>query len=241
MKYLTADWLGEYKVKIMLTFTRTAKEWGDYDAELSESMKEERIKQQNTSEYQEYVDNKISLLKKYLPPHLASSYVEIEDIVLRRGYPNPELKKQIDDWVADAMTEYERLLDQSCDHYETIKDQLPSAVVNDLFEHTMHDCKVLSVETPSSDTFIMTLRNGGFWNHEFIKLTFTGVEELLMPEQLLHNFWMHDEVYPTPTGFELHVLFSYPNSEFKVVAKDVAVEEFGQNLQASIKEFPEDA
>ena len=82
------------------------------------------------------------------------------------------------------------------------------------------------MSTPSKDTFVMTLDcRGGFHYFTEVKLTFTGVEELFVPENFEEAWWLYNEVYSTKAGFELHVLFDCPFSEMKIIAENVLIEE----------------
>ncbi|WNC16010.1 DUF4085 family protein [Brevibacillus brevis] len=83
-----------------------------------------------------------------------------------------------------------------------------------------------SIEYPSKDTFVMTLDcRGGFHYFTDITLTFTGVEELFVPDHFEGAWWLYNEVYSTKTGFELHVLFERPFSEMKISAENVFIAE----------------
>ena len=109
-------------------------------------------------------------------------------------------------------------------YFNSIKDSLPKNVVQ-LSEISMHDVNVESIETPSKETFIMNLDcEGGFNDFSKIKLTFTGVKEISMPENIEEGFWLYDEIYLTNSGFELHVLFDIPFTEFKIEAENILIE-----------------
>ncbi|WP_164684733.1 DUF4085 family protein [Brevibacillus reuszeri] len=41
---------------------------------------------------------------------------------------------------------------------------------------------------------------------------------------LRQNYWLYNEIYATDRGFELHVLFDCPLTEWKIVAENVQIE-----------------
>lgn len=67
--------------------------------------------------------------------------------------------------------------------------------------------------------------SGGFHYFTDIKLTFTGVSKLTIPEKVEGAWWLYDEVYRNDTYFELHVLFDCPLTEFLIIAENVEIEQ----------------
>ncbi|WP_419875215.1 DUF4085 family protein [Candidatus Pristimantibacillus sp. PTI5] len=109
-------------------------------------------------------------------------------------------------------------------YYNSIKSSLPENVIQ-LFEKTLHDARVTSIEMPLKETFIMTLDcTGGYHYLTDVKLTFTGVEKLQLANLSVGSVWLYDEVYLTETGFELQVLLDGPLMEFSISAKNINIE-----------------
>lgn len=80
-----------------------------------------------------------------------------------------------------------------------------------LNEKSLHDATVRSIESPAKSIVIMNIDGRGSFHYDTeIKLTFIGVEELLISEEAEGANWLRHEVYPTNKGFELHVLFDCP-------------------------------
>lgn len=114
-------------------------------------------------------------------------------------------------------------------YHNSIKDLLPLNIVK-LNEISLHDAKVKSFEKPTKDTIVINLDcESAFNDFSEIKLTFKGVKEINMPENIEGGFWLYDEIYPAKPGFELLVLFDIPFTEFKVVAEDILVEGMNDN------------
>lgn len=109
-------------------------------------------------------------------------------------------------------------------YYNSIKSSLPDNVIQ-LYEKSLHDLQVTSIEQPMKDTFIMTLDcRGGYHYLTDIRVTFTGVQNIQPANLRVGSGWCYDEVYLTETGFELHVLLEGPLMEFTISAENVTIE-----------------
>lgn len=163
---------------------------------------------------------------KFLPK---SFHTYINDGTLNSVFPSEKLRKIINRWKDEYNQRMEDLDKEYLSNYKSSKDLLPLNVVK-LNEISLHDSKVKSLENPTKDTFVINLDcEGGFNDFSEIKLTFKGVKEISMPESIKGGFWLYDEVYPAKPGFELHVLFDIPFTEFKIVAEDIVVEGMNDN------------
>jgi len=215
MKFFTKEWYEEAQIRSFLTFYETKEEWEDNIAWYeSEGLDFKEICKNN-------LEYKRADLLKYLP---AFFHPYIQDGTLNSQFPSEELRKMADQWRSeyDERTKANGMTYRS--YYDSIKSSLPESVIQ-LFEKSLHDARVTSIETPSKDIFILTLDcRGGYHYLTDVKLTFTGVEKL-QPENLSPgSIWLYDEVYLTKTGFELHVLLDGPLMEFTLSAENVTID-----------------
>ncbi|MEH7402623.1 DUF4085 family protein [Gottfriedia acidiceleris] len=220
MKYYSKDWYSKMQVYgFLLSFPETKEEW-DKSIKNFESYGRDYIK--NHKEDLEILKND---LLKFLPEPF---HQYINDGTLNTSYPSEKLRNMINNWKDKYNQQMEELDKEYLSNYNSSKDLLPFNIVK-LNEISLHDSNVISIENPTNDTFVIYLDcEGGFNDFSEIKLTFKGVKEISMPENIKGGFWLYDEVYPTKIGFELHVLFDIPFIEFKIVAEDIVVE--GKNL-----------
>lgn len=70
----------------------------------------------------------------------------------------------------------------------------------------------------------MMLEYGAFHYYTDIRLTFKGVDSLIISEIFVGSSWIYDEVYLANTGFELHVLLESPLGELTITAQDIEIE-----------------
>lgn len=202
-----------------LSFPETKEEW-DKSIKNFESNGRDYIK--NRKQDLEILKND---LLKFLPEPF---HPFINDGSLNTSYPTEKLRNMINNWKDEYNQQMEVLDKEYLSNYNSSKDLLPLNIVK-LKEISFHDSNVISIENPTNDTFFINLDcEGGFNDFSEIKLIFLGVKEISMPENIKGGFWLYDEVYPTKSGFELHVLFDIPLIEFKIVAEDIVVE--GKNL-----------
>lgn len=215
MKYFTKDWYNEMQVYAFLNLPDSLEDWEEH---INYYESEGIDYKQNAKEDLEL---RKSDLLKFLPEFF---HPYIHNGTLKSEFPSAELRKEAEQWQKDYIQRMEELYQKYFHHYESIKGILPKNVVQ-LHENTLHDATVKSVEYPSKDTFVMMLNcRGGFHYFTDVKLTFTGVEELLVPDNFEGASWLYDEVYSTKAGFELHVLFVCPFSEMKIIAENVLIE-----------------
>lgn len=112
------------------------------------------------------------------------------------------------------------------DNYNSnsIKERLAQNVVQ-LYEYSLHDSQVTSVERRSKDTIIITLDCSGTFNEfDKLKVTFTGVSKCSIPENFEGAWWLCHEIDLAEDGFELGVLFDCPFEEVMICAKNVLLE-----------------
>ncbi|MFM1654785.1 DUF4085 family protein [Brevibacillus sp. B_LB10_24] len=215
MKYFTKAWYEKMQVAGFLVFPETREEWEEYIQYCSEEGID--LKKQ----VQEDLDFRKSDLLKYLPE---SFHPYIHDYTIRTEYPSEELRQMSERWQKEYRMRMERLALGYKQQYNAVKDKLPAGAVQ-LHENSLHDAKVISCELASGDRLIMTLDcRGGFHYFTDVKLIFTGVTELALPDKLEGAWWLYDEIYLSDTGFELHVLFDCPLTECKITAKDIWLE-----------------
>ncbi|OCT13537.1 hypothetical protein A8709_18245 [Paenibacillus pectinilyticus] len=215
MKYFTKEWYEEAQIRSFLIFHETKKDWEDDIAWYeSEGLNFKEICKQN-------LENKRADLLKYLP---AFFHPYIQDGTLNSQFPSEELRKMAEQWRLeyDERTKSKGVTYRN--YYDFIKRSLPENVIQ-LFEKSLHDARVTSIEMPLKDTFIMTLDcRGGYHYLTDVKLTFTGVGNLQPKNLSVGSSWLYDEVYLTETGFELSVLLEGPLMEFTISAENVKIE-----------------
>jgi hypothetical protein len=215
MKYFTKEWYKEMQVSGFLVFPETKEEW----EKMLAFYKSEGIDYKK--HFKEDLESRKSDLLTYLPE---SFHPYIYDGTLNSEYPTPELRKMAEEWQKKYDERMEIIEKEYTQYYDSIKEKLPNNVVQ-LRENSLHDAKVLSIEIPSKDMFVITLDcRGGFHYFTDIKLTFLGVKELSPPDKLEGAWWLYDEVYTHKAGFELHVLFDAPLTEFTIIAENVLIE-----------------
>jgi len=217
MKYFTKDWCREMQVLNFLAFPETKEEW----EKIIEHSKADGRDYQKICK-QELAAHKSDLLK-FLPEPF---HPYIYDETLGSEYPTPELKRMAEQWRKEYLKRIDAVAGEYHKYYNSIKKTLPENAVR-LHDNSLHDAGVLSFATPSRDTFEIILDcRGGFYYFTDIKLTFVGVKELSVPDQLSGTYWLYHEIYATKEGFELHVLFNHPLTEFTIVAENVFIDEF---------------
>lgn len=220
MKYYSKDWYHKMQVYgFLLSFPETKVEW-------DKSIK--RFKA-NGSDYIQSRKEELEIIKKDLLKFLPESlHSYINDGTLISMFPSEKLRKMINRWKDEYIKNMEDLDKEYLINYNSSKDLLPLNIVK-LNEISLHDSNVKSFEKPTKETFVINLDcEGGFNDFSEITLTFNGVKEISMPENIKGGFWLYDEVYPSNPGFEFHVLFDIPFIEFKIVAEDIVVE--GKNI-----------
>ena len=216
MKYFTKEWYEELQVSGFLTFPETEEEWEAYQAGYrADGVDPAKLQRQELEEKRED-------LLKFLPE---SFHPYIYDGTINSVYPSPELQDMITNWEKDHETRVDSLLDDYSHHYASIKDSLPPGAVQ-LTERSLHDCIVKNVERPSEDVLVLRLDcHSGFHYFKEIRVTFTGVVEALIPEDLAGALWLYNEIYLIGELVEFHVLLDMPMTEVTIVCRDVQIEE----------------
>ena len=216
MRYFSKEWYNEMQVYGFLAFPDSKEEW----EESVQYYEEEGIDYKKNAK--EDLESRKSDLLKFLPE---SFHPYIHNGTINCEFPSPELRNIAEQWLMEYDERMEKVRKEYNDHYESIKSQLPKNVVQ-LHENSLHDATIKSFESHPNDIFIMILDcSGGFHYFTDIKLTFTGVSKLTMPEKSEGAWWLYDEVYRSDNNFELHVLFDCPLTEFSIIAENVVIEQ----------------
>lgn len=215
MKYFNKDWYKEMQVSGFLNFSETVEEWEEM---LRES---EKIGMDYKQSLREDAEEKKEDLLKFLPKSL---HPYIHDNTINSEYPSEKLKKLMLEWTEDYEKRMDDLEQAYKDNYNSIKERLAQNVVQ-LYEYSLHDSQVTSVERRSKDTIIITLDCSGTFNEfDKLKVTFTGVSKCSIPENFEGAWWLCHEIDLAEDGFELGVLFDCPFEEVMICAKNVFME-----------------
>ncbi|MCQ0955794.1 DUF4085 domain-containing protein [Bacillus cereus] len=215
MKYFNKDWYKEMQVSGFLNFSETVEEWEEM---LRES---EKIGMDYKQSLREDAEEKKEDLLKFLPKSL---HPYIHDNTINSEYPSEKLKKLMLEWTEDYEKRMDDLEQAYKDNYNSIKERLAQNVVQ-LYEYSLHDSQVTSVERRSKDTIIITLDCSGTFNEfDKLKVTFTGVSKCSSPEKYEGAWWLCHEIDLAEDGFELGVLFDCPFEEVMICAKNVLLE-----------------
>ncbi|MEB9906947.1 DUF4085 family protein [Bacillus anthracis] len=215
MKYFNKDWYKEMQVSGFLNFSETVEEWEEM---LRES---EKIGMDYKKSLREDAEEKKEDLLKFLPKSL---HPYIHDNTINSEYPSEKLKKLMLEWTEDYEKRMDDLEQAYKDNYNSIKERLAQNFVQ-LYEYSLHDSQVTSVERRSKDTIIITLDCSGTFNEfDKLKVTFTGVSKCSIPENFEGAWWLCHEIDLAEDGFELGVLFDCPFEEVMICAKNVLLE-----------------
>ncbi len=203
------------QVSGFLNFSETVEEWEEM---LRES---EKIGMDYKQSLREDAEEKKEDLLKFLPKSL---HPYIHDNTINSEYPSEKLKKLMLEWTEDYEKRMDDLEQAYKDNYNSIKERLAQNFVQ-LYEYSLHDSQVTSVERRSKDTIIITLDCSGTFNEfDKLKVTFTGVSKCSIPENFEGAWWLCHEIDLAEDGFELGVLFDCPFEEVMICAKNVLLE-----------------
>lgn len=219
MKFFTKAWYEEMQVAGYMVFPETEQDWLEDVAwhEAEGISFEDRAKEE--LEYR-----KESLLK-YLPDYFHAS---ICDGTIKSAYPAPEFLERARQWRSDYDARAQALFKEYRSGYDAMKDRLPVQTVQ-LVENTLHDARVVSYAMPEEGVAEIILDcSGGYYYQCDIRLRFTGVSRISLPEPLAGKYWLYDEIYALEQGFELGVLMSYPPGELIITAQNVSIEMLGE-------------
>jgi len=205
LKYFTGDWYKEIQIIEFVSFIESIKEWSEMDIQ---SLLDE-IKERKT--------DLLKFLPKSIHPFIHSTTINLE-------YPSSELKKLMKEWIEDCEKRRAHLDRFYLEHFHSIKKKLPTNAIQ-LYEYSLHDSVVKSVERISKDTLIIILDcSSTFSEFDKLEVTFTGVTKCSIPEHFEGAWWLCHEIDLTNEGFELGVLFDCPFEEVTICAKDVLLE-----------------
>ncbi|PGM96080.1 DUF4085 family protein [Bacillus cereus] len=208
MKYFTKDWYKEMQLLGFVKFIESIEEWGEMEQDYKQSLKEE-------------VDERKEELLKFLPKSL---HPYIHNNTINSECPPDKLKKFLLEWNEDYEKRITHLDQSYIEHFNFIKKNLPSNVVQ-LHELSLHDSVVLSTGRTSKDTLTIFLDcSGTFSDFDKLQVTFTGMKKCSIPENFKGAWWLYHEIELTEDGFELGVLFDCPFEEVTICAKDVLLE-----------------
>lgn len=218
MNYFTKEWYAKMQVVGFLVFPETEQDWEESVAWYQEEGRNFDALCREELEYR-----KQDLLK-FLPE---SFHPYIHAGTLGCQFPTTELREMAERWRHECHESNEGMRKEYRSYYLSIKDSLPSGAVQ-IYEKSLHDARVRSLEMPTGDTFIMMLDcRGSFHYYTDVKLTFTGVKKLQCPDIHADSSWLYDEIYYTDAGFELQVLFESPLEELTIIADNVLIEVLG--------------
>ena len=219
MKFFTRSWYEEMQVRGFMVFPKTEQDWlEDVAWHAAEGIRfEDRAK--------EFVDYRKAYLLKYLPEYFHAS---VHDGTIKSAYPASDYLEKAGQWCSEYEARMKALSDEYYRGYFSIKDNLPVKAVQ-LVENSLHDARVISYALPSESVVEMILDCSGAFHYQCdIRLRFTGVTGLALPEQLENKYWLYNEIYAVEQGFELRVLLDQPLSELRIIAQDVAIEMLGE-------------
>lgn len=226
MKYFTKEWYAKMQVVGFLVFPETERDWEEIVAWYQVEGKS------FDALYREELDYRKQDLLKFLPE---SFHPYIHAGTLRCQFPSTELREMAERWRQECDERNEVMRKEYRSYYHGIKDSLPSDVVQ-IYEKSLHDAKVQSLEMPTKDTFIMILDcRRSFHYYTDVKLTFTGVKKLQCSDIHAGSYWLYDEIYDSKAGFELRVLFESPLAELTIIADHVVIEVLDDGLDHMIE------
>lgn len=208
LKYFTKDRYKEMQISGCVKFIESIEEWEKMEQDYKQSLKEE---------VEERKEELLKFLPESLHPYIHNNTINSECL------PD-ELKKFLLEWNEDYEKRITHLDQSYIEHFNFIKKNLPSNVVQ-LPEFSLHDSVVLSTERTSKDTLTIFLDySGTFSDFDKLQVTFTGVTKCFMPENFEGAWWLYHEIELTEDGFELGILFDCPFKEVIICAEDVQIE-----------------
>jgi len=123
---------------------------------------------------------------------------------------------------ADGQTDWKRLWGDYNNYLASIRGQLSSSW-RQLAEADYHDHRIISVDQPSKQEFVMDL--------EEAKLTFTGVKFVWVPKSVVGDSWVYWEVSPSDEGgIDLEVRLAH--DEIRIIADEVCIGKHGRKRTA---------
>jgi hypothetical protein len=160
------------------------------------------------------------VLLRVLP---AAFHPAVEDGTLTTVWPSEELRALAARLESAFDARSDALRDEYRAYFNAIMPSLPPNVAR-LHEKSLHDARIRSVSRPAAGTLVMELDcDGAMFYDTDVRLTFTGVRWVEGAFPPPGSNWMTDEVFLADGGFEFHMLFDFPASEFTLSAADVEV------------------
>ena len=218
LKYYTKELYEEMQVYGFLSFPSSREEW----EETLQSYKK------NGMDYISLIRDELEMRKtnllKYLPE---SMHPSIHNKTLMTEYPSPELKEMGTQWLDDFEGRLRKIRKERIENYEGIKHKLPKNVVQ-LHENSLHDADVISFEyMPEKQEFIMILNHLEDGKEVNVILTFAGVKDIILEDNIETALWLYEEVYIDGDYFELHVLFESPLTDMVIKAENLNIKKLG--------------
>jgi len=215
LKYFTKELYKEMQVYGFLSFPSSKEEW----EEMLQSYEEMGI------DYLKTIKDELEFRKddllKYLPE---SMHPSIHNKTLMTEYPSDELKETGTQWLDNFESKLRNIRRESRVHHELLKDELPEGFVQ-LHENPLHDAHVISFEHLSEQQeFILVLNHNEDGEEINVNLTFTGVKDLTLKENIVAASWLYEELYIDGDYFEVHILFESPLTEFYIKAQNLKIE-----------------
>ncbi|MBV7272518.1 DUF4085 family protein [Clostridiaceae bacterium UIB06] len=167
-------------------------------------------------DYEDYIDEKTRLLKKYLPDYIKKDICDYRLLVL--NLLSKDLYEKLLKWKSEIEYTWRSACNGYNKQYKAIKQYLPSSMKRFPY-YKMHEEKIISLNQPSADKLCVEYKDGD-WGKAYIN--FEGVKVVEVEGNIEGSSWLHSEVYLSNEGeFEYQVLLD--NSELRVVAKDIYI------------------
>ncbi|MCK8061141.1 MULTISPECIES: DUF4085 family protein [unclassified Fusibacter] len=163
-------------------------------------------------QFEEVQNSLLAGLVNRVPAEIYSQIADHRVFVL--GYCTKEMLGQLkrhskknEKWIQQVDSEY-----YNVQLYEGIPEKL-------LSDFGFHDCKVLNV-IKGNDIIITFDNSGGFTNYN--KLIFHDAK-ISCEENIEGSYWIYEELYKKPNGYEAHMLFSdaHTNHDLIVSCSDI--------------------
>lgn len=167
-------------------------------------------------DYKEYINEKVMLLKKYVPEYIKKDIYDYRLLVL--NILSKDLYKKLVKWKVEIELNWKNACNEYNKQYKAIKQQL-SYNVKKFTSYSMHEQKILSLNKLSKDKLCIEYKNG-CWGKAF--LNFEGVKTIEIEGDIKGSSWLYDEIYLSDKGnFEYQALLD--NSELKIIANDIYI------------------
>ncbi len=213
LKYFTKELVEEMQVYGFLVLPESEEEW----EEMLRSYENDGMN------YIDLIKEELEFRKKDLLKYLPESiHPYIHNKTLRTEYPSHELREIITNWCENHDEKFRRLCKEYYESYGKIKNELPEAVVQ-FHKRSLHDAKVISFEYIREKQECIMVLDHFDGEKKRVSLTFNGVVDVKIEENIEEAYWLYDEVYKDGDYFELKVLFSFPLTEISIKAKDLLI------------------